>query len=180
MSVHVVLLNGVGSAGKSSIAAALQRIATRPLLHVAMDAFFDMIPHGRPGTTVFERRETQAGPEMAITSGAITTQAMTGMRRAVAALADAGNHLIVDDVMLHDEWTEYAALLAHHTVHRVGVICPLEVLVSREAARGDRLEGLARWQFDRVHRGQAYDLEVDTSAASAEACARVIRDRFEL
>ncbi|MDE1996547.1 MAG: chloramphenicol phosphotransferase, partial [Rhizobiaceae bacterium] len=33
----ILLLNGVGSAGKSSIARALQAIAAEPFLHVQMD-----------------------------------------------------------------------------------------------------------------------------------------------
>jgi chloramphenicol 3-O phosphotransferase len=41
---HIIILNGVGSAGKSSIARALQDIAMQPYLHVPMDAFLDMLP----------------------------------------------------------------------------------------------------------------------------------------
>jgi chloramphenicol 3-O phosphotransferase len=41
---RIILLNGVGSAGKSSIARALQAITSKPYLHVAMDSFLDMLP----------------------------------------------------------------------------------------------------------------------------------------
>ena len=44
MTARIVLLNGVGSAGKSSIARALQTIASGPVLHVQMDAFMEMLP----------------------------------------------------------------------------------------------------------------------------------------
>jgi chloramphenicol 3-O phosphotransferase len=44
MTAKIVLLNGVGSAGKGSIAKALQTITTEPFLHVQMDAFLDMLP----------------------------------------------------------------------------------------------------------------------------------------
>ena len=50
---RVVLLNGAGSAGKSSIARALQAIAGRPLLHVQMDAFFDMLPPAWRAVSLF-------------------------------------------------------------------------------------------------------------------------------
>jgi chloramphenicol 3-O phosphotransferase len=43
-NARVILLNGVGSAGKSSIARALQDITREPFLHVEMDAFLDMLP----------------------------------------------------------------------------------------------------------------------------------------
>jgi chloramphenicol 3-O phosphotransferase len=73
---HVIILNGVGSVGKSAAARALRAIAARPFLHVAMDAFIGMLPatdgpsgrfdvrdnpgpwqpvHGRPVRPVLER-----------------------------------------------------------------------------------------------------------------------------
>ena len=63
------------------------------------------------------------------------------------------------------------ALLAGHDVTKIGVFAPLDVLEQREAARGDRLIGLARWQFERVHQGAQYDLTLDTSARTPEQCA---------
>ena len=39
MQARIIILNGVGSAGKSSIARALQAITAKPFLYVAMDAF---------------------------------------------------------------------------------------------------------------------------------------------
>ena len=54
------------------------------------------------------------------------------------------------------------------------------MLEARERQRGDRLIGLARWQFDRVHRDMRYDLEIDTSIATPLECAEVIRNKFDL
>ncbi|MFZ0017309.1 MAG: hypothetical protein WAL10_08230 [Acetobacteraceae bacterium] len=48
---------------------------------------------------------------------------------------------------------------AQHEVHFVGLFAPLDVLEARERQRGDRLIGLARWQYHRVHSGIAYDLD---------------------
>jgi chloramphenicol 3-O phosphotransferase len=180
---RIVLLNGVGSAGKSSIARALQAIAATPFLHVQMDAFFDMLPAGwrdHADTFAFETGEEDGRPVVAIRSGPVGERLMRGMRRSVAALAAAGNDLIVDDVMLGDEMAEYDALLAGFAVHKVGVLAPLDVLEAREAARGDRLIGLARWQIGRVHAGRSYDLEVDSAANTPERCARLIAERFGL
>ncbi len=176
----VVLLNGVGSAGKSSIARALQGMTRDVFLHVQMDAFLEMLPAECPGGFSFETIIEDGHPSVVISSGEAGKRAMRGMRLSLAALAGAGNHLIVDDVNTGDEWREYADLLAGEVVYRVGVLCPLDVLEAREALRGDRLIGLARWQFPRVHAGREYDLTVDTAAASAEDCARAIRDYFDL
>ena len=150
---RIVLLNGVGSAGKSSLARALQKITVEPFLHVAMDAFIDMLPEhlqDDPATFRFEPLQMDGQPAIAIQTGAAGVRLMQGMHRAIAGLADAGNHLIIDDVMLGDEPAEYQRLLARHELHIVGVFASLPVLEARERARGDRLIGLARWQFDRV------------------------------
>jgi chloramphenicol 3-O phosphotransferase len=183
MVARIVLLNGVGSAGKSSIARALQAIAATPFLHVEMDAFLAMLPpayFGHPDGLVFTPWQTPEGPEIAISGGPVLGRAMRGMRHAVAALAEQGNDLIVDEVMIGAESAEYEQLLAGFHVMRVGVFATLPVLEAREQARGDRHIGLARWQFPRVHAGRHYDLEVDAGTASAEACARAIADRFGL
>ncbi|MDY6895676.1 MAG: chloramphenicol phosphotransferase, partial [Thermotogota bacterium] len=44
-----------------------------------------------------------------------------------------------------------------------------------EKDRGDRSIGLARYQFDRVHRHGLYDLELDTSVMSAAECVAEIQ-----
>ena len=179
----VILLNGVGSAGKSSIAKALQTITAEPFLHVAMDAFLDMMPArywDHPDGLVFETVQQDGKPAVVIKSGPVADRALLGMRHAVAAMARAGNNLIVDDVLMGNEIAEYASLLADVTFHAVGVFAPLDVLEARERERGDRLVGLARWQYDRVHHGKRYDLELDAGAATPMECAERIKQRFGL
>jgi chloramphenicol 3-O phosphotransferase len=46
-------------------------------------------------------------------------------------------------------------------------------------ARGDRVRGMAVLQAGNVHRGVAYDLEVDTASATSEARAREIAIRLD-
>jgi chloramphenicol 3-O phosphotransferase len=91
-----------------------------------------------------------------------------------------GNNLIVDDVLLGNEKKEYAQLLSDLEAYFVGLFAPLEILEAREQARGDRLIGLARWEYDKVHEGMRYDLEIDTSSATPLECARLISKKFQL
>lgn len=183
MTAKIVLLNGVGSAGKSSIARALQTIATEPFLHVQMDAFIDMLPpalQDHADGFSFETVLEDGKPSVVIRSGPVGARAMRGMRHAIAAMAGQGNNLIVDDVIFNDEIAEHRKLLSSFDLHLVGVMAPLEVLEAREAARADRPPGLARWQYGRVHKGMDYDLEVDTSRLTPLECARRIQERFRL
>ncbi len=181
---QVIILNGVGSVGKSATAKVLQAIASKPFLHVAMDAFLNMLPEkmlGRPEGLVFETMQDDGKPMIAIRSGVVLQRAMRGMRHAVAAMAAQGNNIIVDDVMIEAQTAqEYRELLRPFDLRLVGLFAPLDVLEARERARGDRELGLARWQYGRVHRGVTYDLELDTAAAPPTECARVIRDAFAL
>jgi chloramphenicol 3-O phosphotransferase len=181
---QIIILNGIGSVGKTSTAKALQAITSKPFLHVAMDAFLDMLPEkflAHPDGLLFEAAQDNGKPVIAIKTGPILEAAMRGMRHAVAAMAAQGNNLIVDEVMTEARKVQaYRDILRPFDLRLVGLFAPLDVLESRERARGDREIGLARWQYGRVHRDIAYDFEVDTTTASPETCARLIRDRFGL
>ena len=181
---QIIILNGVGSVGKTSTAKALQAITAMPFLHVAMDAFIDMLPtklFGDPQGLVFETVEDRGKPSVVITSGPVFERLMVGMRDAIVAMANQGNNLIVDDVMVgQGEAHDYRTRLVEYEVRFVGLHAPLEVLEAREAARGDRAIGLARWQFDRVHLGIDYDLEIDTVTTSPMENAQLIAATFGL
>ncbi len=175
---RIILLNGNSSSGKSSIAKALQGLTAEPFLHVAMDAFLDMMPASLftgPEGMVFETQLDDGKPSVAIRTGPAAGRVLHGMRRAMAALADAGNNLIVDDAMLEGDAAAYAEALSAHRLSWVGVFAPLDVLERRERQRGDRDIGMARGLASRLHAGIAYDLEVDTAQASAAECAARIK-----
>lgn len=181
---QIIILNGVGSVGKSSVAKAIQAITSKPFLHVAMDAFLDMLPEAmlsHPDGLMFEASGDNGKPIITVRSGPILERVMRGMRHAIAALADQGNNLIVDEVMIGPQKAqEYRELLQCHDFYLVGLMAPLDVLEARERARGDREIGLARGQYDLVHRDMVYDLEVDTAAATPAQCARMICDTLRL
>jgi len=180
----VIVLNGVGSVGKTSAAKALQEAVEQPLLHVSMDAFLEMLPRrmfGHPDGFVFEAADDGGSPTVIIHGGPVLARLMNGMRHAIAAMADQGNSMVVDDVMLGEgEVDEYRRLLNRFDLRLVGLFAPLDVLERRERERGDRMAGLARWQFDRVHRGVTYDLEIDTAEMTPEAVAQTIRQALAL
>lgn len=183
MTAKIVLLNGVGSAGKGSVARALQQITAAPFLHVQMDTFIEMLPDALQDHAdgfSYETTRQDGKPSIAIRTGPVGSRTLRGMRHAIAAMAGQGNNLIVDDVLCNGEISEYLELLSAFDLHLVGVMAPLEVLEAREVLRTDRLPGLARWQYERVHKGIDYDLEVDTSVLTPLECARRIQQRFQL
>lgn len=133
-----------------------------------------------PDGFTYETVVDDGKPSVIFTTGPVGERTLRGMRHAVGTLAAQGNNPIVDDIMLCGERAEYEDILSSYEVHWVGVFAPLDVLDDRERQRGDSLIGLARWQFDRVHKDMRYDLEIDTSTATPLACARLIKDKFNL
>ena len=190
MPTRIVLLNGVGSVGKSSIANALQKITNEPFMHMKMDTFLAMMPsayQNHPDGLSFETTMQHDKPSVNVRTGAVAERVLSGMRKAVAGMAAAGNNLIVDEVLFGNIKTEYGnavseyrTLLAPFQLHLVGVFAPLDILEDRELQRGDRRIGLARWQYERVHEAMDYDLEIDAGRATADECALAIKERFAL
>ncbi len=178
MTGRVIVLNGVGSAGKTSAAKAFQRIAVDPFLHVSGDAFLEMIAPqmwGNERGIVFRQLEDGRRPSIEIDVGIEIERLMEGMRASVAALAKAGNNCVVDDVMLSaTDQQSYLGACHDVPIYFVAIHAPLDILEKRERNRGDRLIGLSRWQFPRVHKGIGYDFEIDTTNKGPEDVAREI------
>lgn len=84
-----------------------------------------------------------------------------GFHASLPAYANAGNNLILEHILDREGWLEELhQVLCAHNVYFVGVHCPLDVLIKREAARGDRPLGSAKADFETVHIGKVYDVEV--------------------
>jgi chloramphenicol 3-O phosphotransferase len=150
---RIILLNGGSSAGKSTLARAIQAALDEPFLHCSSD----MLAVGLP-----ERRDSE-GP---FAWGNVRPRFFAGFHGCVVALASAGNDLIVDHVIEFPDWrVELRELLLPFDVFLVGVHCSLGELERRERDRGDRRigEGREHVEIDRIHELGPYDLEVDTT-----------------
>lgn len=184
MQPRVIVLNGVGSVGKSSTAKALQKLTYEPFLHVQGDAFLEMIDHrlwGDADGIIFKQFEVDGVRSIEIKMGSAVDRLMNGMRLSVGALASAGNNCIVDDVMLSStDQQSYRSICANAHLQFVALHAPLQILEQRELERGDRLIGLARWQHERVHQGIEYDFEIDTFGMDVFSVARSIASALAL
>ncbi len=175
MAVQVIVLNGGSSSGKSSLARRLQSQLPDPWLTLGVD---DLITAAPPAMEASEDGLMFA-PDGQIIVGPGFRALEAAWRQGVAAMARAGAGIILDVVFLsgaasQDEWK---LVLGGLRVLWVGVTCDPVVAAAREVARGDRILGMAALQARSVHRGVAYDMEVETSRASVEECAQRIADR---
>ncbi|MFG2846671.1 chloramphenicol phosphotransferase CPT [Kitasatospora sp. NPDC048296] len=175
--MHVIVLNGGSSSGKSSLARALQERLPEPWLHLGADTMVDALPPwllaGGEGIGGLDDGDgtVEVGPVFAALDAAWTV--------GVAAMARAGARIVVDEVFLGGAASQqrWRSALEGLDVLWVGVHCAPEVAAAREAARGDRVAGMAAAQAEAVHKGVAYDLVVDTSQASPGECTQAILAR---
>lgn len=155
---QVIFLNGTSSSGKTSLARALQQRLDAPYIFFAEDAFFDGMP-----------QQGWSSPD-SFTYG---MRLYTGFARSARTMVECENRIIVDTAAWVPGCLErFVDALHDLRVFAVGVHCDLAVLEERERQRGNRSVGQARRQFDQVHLNALYDLEIDTSAADADACAQ--------
>ncbi|HEX2915397.1 MAG TPA: AAA family ATPase [Chloroflexia bacterium] len=172
---QIIYLNGISSAGKSSIIKELHPRLTQPYFSIGIDLFIEMVQERywncEPAGFVVVRDEAGAH----IVGGPVAHQIDQAMLHTVVALAASGNNVLVDDVILSSQTLENRVrMLADFEVWFIGVKCPLEVAEQRERERGDRTIGMAKAQFKRAHPLDIYDLEVDTSRSDPLECARQI------
>ncbi|MBO9133575.1 AAA family ATPase [Rhizobium sp. B230/85] len=147
---HVIFLHGASSSGKSTIAKALQKRIEQPFWHVSIDHLRDA---GVLPTERFKNGDFRWGDAR--------TAFFNGFHGSLRAYADAGNNLILEHILDTEGWLETLVdLLAEHDVVFAAVHSPLATLIEREAARGDRPVGSAKKDFETIHAGKTYDIEL--------------------
>jgi chloramphenicol 3-O phosphotransferase len=159
---HIIFLNGTSSSGKTTLANALQEKLSQPYMYISIDNFFRLYPHRFLNPT--DRKGVQVLKQL-------VPAVLSGLHKTVAALAQCGNNVLVDHLLQEanslpecvEAWAEFDVLF-------VGVKCPLEIVEQREKERGDRNAGTARYQFERVHAHELYDIEIDTSLLTVDEC----------
>ncbi|MCW5892274.1 MAG: chemotaxis protein [bacterium] len=189
---QVILLNGPSSAGKTTIARALQARIAEPFLRLSFDDF--VFAHaaryyrGADGPARSETNEwIDEGCRIVTTSapgeppavraefGPVFRRTFAAIGPTVRTLVATGSRVILDHVIadewMYDSWLEACGDL---DVLRVGVTCALPILESRERARGDRVLGRARGLVSVVHTFTAYDVVVDSGAATVDQCVEAI------
>ena len=160
-SGKIIFLNGTSSAGKTTLAYELQERFEIPFNHVGLDQFRDGLPDKFRGLNA--------------PAGSNGERGLNVVRRAMAAMVESGNNIIVDDIILEPEFLDdYLEVFAPFDVYFVGVRCPKTVINDREQARPGRFPGTAVGHFDVCHQHDCYDVEVDTSVSTPTFCAEKI------
>ena len=170
----VLFLQGPSSAGKSTLAAALQVSLEECWWILEADDITRMQPtserNGWWEPTHEERPHPSWDPDLRL------TRWLAGYFQCLATIAKTGSNVIAVGGWLQTSWLlDLAETLEGIEALCVGVYCPLEELERREIARGDRKSGYARSHYDLVHMHAPYDVEIDTALQTREESVELIQ-----
>lgn len=158
----IIVLNGVSSSGKTSLANELTKLLP-DFFTFSIDDY----------DIVIDKMEDRENGRL------IPIETEYFYHKNVAMFADRGVNLILDQI-IHDTKTmqTFYETLNEYTILFVGVHCSPEELTRREQFRGDRHIGLAISQLEFVHRQEVYDIEVNTMNEPISISAQKIVERL--
>ncbi|MHA1419054.1 MAG: chloramphenicol phosphotransferase CPT family protein [Candidatus Heimdallarchaeaceae archaeon] len=176
----IILLNGVSSSGKTTIAKSLQEIMGEPYLIIGLDKFYTLYKEAFPkkfNPPPFPNGITSDEEYAILDNCSIRRKRSSTFHHFLAAFSIAGNNIIADTVIDTESVLKQCInILGEFPIVFVGVHCPLEELERREQERGNRKPGLAKIHHDRVHTHTIYDIEVDTANSTPKECAQKIKE----
>ena len=160
---RIIFLNGVTSAGKTSIVEALQERDYIFFYVVANDLFQERI-----GDKYLRENYWKYLSEVIIM-----------MYHTAKLYSDMGKNILIDGILVEREeitphYLRLLEILKNNPLDLVEVYCPLDVCRKRNIVRGDRYENQSDEQHELMAKNIEYTLRVDTSLFSADECAEII------
>ena len=162
---RIIFLNGVTSAGKTSIVEALQECDDVFFYVVANDLFQEMV-----GEKFLQENYWKYLSEVIIM-----------MYHTAKLYSDMGKNVLIDGILVEREeikphYQQLLEIMKDNPLDVVEVYCPLDICRERNIARGDRYEQQSHEQQDLMARNIAYRMRVDTSLYRPTECAdRIIK-----
>ncbi|GAA2758433.1 hypothetical protein GCM10009872_37930 [Actinopolymorpha rutila] len=159
---RVIVLNGIPCSGKSTLARAFQADLDEPWLGIDLDMFTPRLP---PRRTWTEQRALR--------------RIVAGGNAAVAAVAEAGNNIVIELVARKDPGASMTLVdlferLAALDVLVVCLRCSIESAESREASRPDDMRGLVQRDYGNVEE-DSFDAVVDTDTLTIPEQVALLR-----
>lgn len=159
----IVFLNGVTSAGKTSIVDAIQLRSEQFFYVVANDLFENTI-----GDHYLRENYWK-----------YLSEAIIMMYHTAKLFSDHGKNVLIDGILverpeLMPHYEKVKDIFAGYPVYMVEVYCPLDVCRQRNIERGDRTEDQSEGQHKIMAKDIQYNCSVNTHLNSSEECADLI------
>ena len=160
---RIVFLNGVTSAGKTSIVEAIQARDDVFFYVVANDLFQEMV-----GEKYLREDYWKYLSEVIIL-----------MYYTAKLYSDMGKNVLIDGILVErneikPHYQQLLEILKDNPLDIVEVFCPLDICRKRNVARVDRYENQSNEQYELMANNIKYRLRVDTSLHSSDECAEMI------
>lgn len=160
---RIVYLNGVTSAGKTSIVDALQNQSEVFFYVVANDLFQQMIGERYLREDYWK----------------YLSEAVLLMYHTAKLFSDRGHHVLIDGILveqpeLRPHYRQLLEIFAKNPLDVVEIACPLEICRQRNLLRGDRYETQSSEQAAMMAEQIRYSCRVETDKHSPEECAEQI------
>lgn len=165
---RIIFLNGVTSAGKTSIVESLQSQENIFFYVVANDLFQEMVGENYLHANYWK----------------YLSDVIIMMYHTAKLYSDMGKNVLIDGILVEREeikphYHQLLEILKDNPLDIVEVYCPLDVCKQRNIIRGDRYETQSHEQHALMAKNIKYSLQVDTSLYSSEEYAeRIIRELF--
>ena len=160
---RIIFLNGVTSAGKTSIVEAIQERDDVFFYVVANDLFQEMV-----GVKFLRENYWKYLSEVIIL-----------MYHTAKLFSDMGKNVLIDGILVEQEelsphYHQLREILKDNPLDIVEVYCPLDICRKRNIIRGDRYESQSDEQHELMAQNITYRLRVDTSLHTPAQCADII------
>lgn len=160
---RIIFLNGVTSAGKTSIVEALQEREDVFFYVVANDLFQEMV-----GEKYLQENYWKYLSEVIIM-----------MYHTAKLYSDMGKNVLIDGILVEREeikphYKQLLEIMKDNPLDIVEVYCPLEICRQRNIMRGDRYETQSQEQYELMAENIKYSVRVDTGVLSPAECAEII------
>lgn len=160
---RIIFLNGVTSAGKTSIVEAIQERDDVFFYVVANDLFQKMV-----GEKFLREDYWKYLSEVIIL-----------MYHTAKLYSDMGKNVLIDGMLVEKDeikphYQQLLEILKDNPLDVIDVYCPLEICRERNIIRGDRYENQSNEQYELMAKDIEYRLRVDTSVYSSNECADMI------
>ncbi len=160
---RILFLNGVTSAGKTSIVDALQSRREVFFYVVANDLFEEMV-----GEQYLQENYWKYLSEVILM-----------MYHTAKLYSDMGKNVLIDGILVEREeikphYQQLMEIMKDNPLEIVEVYCPLEICRQRNLVRENRYEAQSEEQFELMNQQIAYSFRVDTSVHTPDECADMI------
>lgn len=166
---RIIFLNGVTSAGKTSIVEAIQDRDDVFFHVVANDLFQEMV-----GEKFLRENYWKYLSEVIIM-----------MYHTAKLFSDMGKNVLIDGILVEREeirphYQQLVDILKDNPLDIVEVYCPLDICRKKNMIRGDRYESQSEEQYELMAQNIKYSMRVDTSLYSSTECADMIIKELHL